>query len=176
MMRISLIAAMDRNRVIGRDNDLPWHLPADLLWFKKNTLGKPIVMGRKTFDSIGHALPGRTNIVLTRDETFQADGCVVVHNLAEALKAASDHVSDFDEREVVVIGGGELFEILIDIADRLYLTQIDADFEGDTFFPKFEPVEWNIVWQEELLRSEGCLFDTRFMILERIKLPGSLDR
>jgi len=170
-MRISLIAAMDRNRIIGHDNDLPWHLPSDLQWFKKNTLGKPILMGRKTFDSIGRPLPGRTNIVLTRDTTFQADGCVVVHNVDEALKAASDYVSDIDKGEVVVIGGGQLFEMLIDVADRLYLTRIDSDFKGDTFFPKIELSEWNVLWQEELLKSAGSLFDIRFMILERVSHP-----
>jgi dihydrofolate reductase len=170
-MRISLIAAMDRNRVIGHDNDLPWHLPSDLQWFKKNTLGKPILMGRKTFDSIGRPLPGRANIVLTRDTTFQADGCVVVHNVDEALKTASDYVSDIDKGEVVVIGGGQLFEMLIDVADRLYLTRIDADFEGDTFFPKIELADWNVLWQEELLKSAGSLFDIRFMILERVSAP-----
>jgi len=170
-MRISLIAAMDRNRIIGHDNDLPWHLPNDLQWFKKNTLGKPILMGRKTFDSIGRPLPGRTNIILTRDTTFQADGCVVVHNVDEALKAASDYVSDIDKGEVVVIGGGQLFEMLIDVADRLYLTRIDSDFKGDTFFPKIELSEWNVLWQEELLKSAGSLFDIRFMILERVSHP-----
>jgi len=128
-------------------------------------------MGRKTFDSIGRPLPGRTNIVLTRDTTFQADGCVVVHNVDEALKAASDYVSDIDKGEVVVIGGGQLFEMLIDVADRLYLTRIDADFKGDTFFPKIELAEWNVLWQEELLKSAGSLFDIRFMILERVSHP-----
>jgi dihydrofolate reductase len=174
-MRISLIAAMDRNRVIGRNNDLPWHLPADLLWFKKNTLGKPILMGRKTFVSIGRPLPGRTNIVLTRDMTFQAEGCIVVHDIEEALRAASRDISDTDDGEVVVIGGGQLFELLIDLADRLYLTRIDADFEGDTFFPAIESNEWSVLWQEQLLKSEGSLFDIRFMILERAAPPVGID-
>ena len=174
-MRISLIAAMDRNRVIGHDNDLPWHLPADLMWFKKNTLGKPILMGRRTFESIGRPLPGRTNIVLTRDKTFKADGCIVVHDIEEALRTASDDVSEVEEGEVVVIGGGQLFELLIDIADLLYLTRIDADFEGDTFFPAIESDEWSVLWQEQLLKSEGSLFNIRFMILERAAPAACID-
>ena len=152
-MRISLIAAMDRNRVIGHDNDLPWHLPADLMWFKKNTLGKPILMGRKTFESIGRPLPGRTNIVLTRDKTFKADGCIVVHDIEEALRTASDDVAEVEDGEVVVIGGEQLFELLIDIADLLYLTRIDAEFEGDTFFPHFDPKNW-LKKSEELVKAD----------------------
>ncbi len=168
-MRISLIAAMDRNRVIGRENDLPWHLPADLQWFKKNTLGKPIVMGRKTFESIGYALPARTNLVLSRDRNFNASGCMVVHTIDSAISAAEKALDVDDGDEIVVIGGAQLFEQLIKRAERLYLTRIDADFDGDAYFPEIDPKEWRVIWQEELRKSEGNLFGLKFLILDRVE-------
>ena len=166
-MKISLIAAMDKNRVIGHNKGLPWHLPADLLWFRKNTLGKPIVMGRRTFESIGRPLPGRTNIVLTRDEMFEAEGCIVEYNIEDALRAAENVIGDNNDAEVIFIGGGQLFRQMIWRADRIYLTRIEAEFEGDTLFPEIRVADWTIVWQEELRQSEGNPFNMRFMILER---------
>lgn len=161
-MRVSIIAAMDRNRVIGRDNSLPWHLPADLLWFKKNTMGKPVVMGRKTYESIGRPLPGRTNIVLSRDLNYQAEGCVVVHTLEEAIRVAEEG------EEIMIIGGAQLFEQLLSRANRLYLTRIDAEFDGDSYFPSLESGEWRVVWRDELTRSEGSPYDLQFLILDRV--------
>ena len=128
-MRISIIVAMSENRVIGKDNQLPWHLPADLHHFKSLTMGKPILMGRKTHKSIGRVLPGRCNVVITHDKNFQACGCVVANSIRTALAAVS--YSD----EVFVIGGALLYEQMLSMAQRIYLTIVHHEFEGDVFFP-----------------------------------------
>jgi dihydrofolate reductase len=160
-MKISIIAAMTNNRVIGKGNAMPWHLPAELRHFKKVTMGKPIIMGRKTFDSIGRVLPGRRNIIITHDPQFQFDGTVVVHSLDDALTAAGS------DDEVMIIGGGHLYRQVIKCADRLYLTMIDADIEGDTFFPEIAEHEWQKV--EEVCRAadEENRHAMRFFVLER---------
>jgi dihydrofolate reductase len=142
-MRLSLVVAMARNRVIGRDNALPWRLPADLAHFRKVTMGRPIVMGRKTFQSIGKALAGRRNIVVTHNGELAAPGCVVVGSLDEAWKAAGD------ADEVCVIGGTTLFRETLPLADVIHLTEVEADLEGDTFFPEFDRSEWR---EEEIAR------------------------
>lgn len=134
-MRISLVVAMSRNRVIGVNNQLPWRLPEDLKYFRTITWGKPIVMGRRTHESIGRPLPGRHNIVVTRNRDYPATGCAVVDSLDAAWKAA-------DSAEVMVIGGAEVFAQTLPQAERLYLTLVDADFEGDTFFPEYDPDQW----------------------------------
>ena len=142
-MIISLIAAMDKNRVIGKNNTLPWSMPADLKRFREITKGKPVIMGRKTFESIGRPLPDRLNIVMTRDKNYRAKGCVMVHSVEEAIAAAGDAA------EIMVIGGAEIFGQFLPLADKMYLTIIDAEFEGDTFFPEYDPKEWKkITWQE----------------------------
>ena len=138
MTRLSLIAAMDENRLIGSNNDLPWQLPADLRFFKRTTMGKPIVMGRKTFQSIGRALPGRRNIVVTRDPDFSAEGCETVASLEAALALLRN------ESEVMLIGGASLYRQAIGRADCLYLTRIHHVFSGDTWFPEFDEHEWRI--------------------------------
>ena len=135
-MRISLVVAMAANRVIGRDNGLPWHLPADLQHFKAITLGKPVLMGRKTWESLGRPLPGRTNIVITRDAGYVAGGCVMAHSLEEAVRAAGEAA------EVMVIGGAQLYRQALPLADTLYLTLVHAEFQGDTRFPAWQPKEW----------------------------------
>ncbi|MCK4704524.1 MAG: type 3 dihydrofolate reductase [Gammaproteobacteria bacterium] len=137
-MILSLIAAMDKNRLIGKDNNLPWHLPADLMHFKTVTMDKPILMGRKTYDSIGRPLPGRTNIVLTRSADVQIKGVIVVNSLDEAISAVAD------VEELMVIGGSSIYELLLPKAQRLYLSFVDGDFEGDAWFPKFDESEWEI--------------------------------
>ena len=136
--RVSLIAAMDENRLIGSDNQLPWHLPADLAFFKRTTMGKPILMGRKTFESIGRALPGRRNIVITRDSRFSADGCEVVNSIDDALSLCHD------EAEIMLIGGASLYTQTIERADCMYITRIHHRFDGDTWFPEFENTGWKI--------------------------------
>ena len=136
---ISIIVAMGRNRVIGKDNDLIWHLPADLKHFKETTMGKPVIMGRKTFESMGKPLPGRTNIVVTRNSQYKAKGCLVAHSLEKALERVSG------EAEVFIAGGGEIYREAMPLADRMYITIIDHSFEGDTYFPEFSKKEWKII-------------------------------
>ena len=135
-MMLSMIAALANNRVIGKDNEMPWHLPADLQFFKKTTMGCPIIMGRKTYDSIGRPLPGRLNIILSRDRSLFLEGCTVVNTLESALLAARG------AEEVFITGGSHLYNKFIGNADRLYLTLIDAEFEGDTFFPDYTQYKW----------------------------------
>ena len=143
--KISAIVATDRHGTIGRDGDIPWYLPADLQFFKRTTLGHPVIMGRKTFRSIGRPLPRRTNIVLTRDAFFTASGVVVAHSLAEAL----NHPSVQQAPEAFIIGGGEIYRQSLDLVSTVYLTIVDAEIEnGDAFFPKLDPAQWREVWSE----------------------------
>jgi dihydrofolate reductase len=144
-MKLSLIVAVSRNNVIGINNQLPWHLPEDLRYFKSVTMGKPIVMGRKTYDSIGRALPGRTNIVITRDEAWSAPGVEVAQTLERALKLAEQACEAAGASEVMVIGGEQIYRMTIDFADRLYLTQVEAEVEGDAFFPEISSEAWHQV-------------------------------
>ena len=132
MPRLVLLAALDQNRTIGKDNALPWHLPDDLRRFKKLTLGHPIVMGRKTYESIGHPLPGRTNIVVTRDRALAIPEAVIVHSLDDALEVAGA------AEDVFVIGGEEIFRLALPLAQRLELTEIDTEIEGDAWFPEWD--------------------------------------
>lgn len=140
---ISLLVAHDPNRVIGVNNELPWHIPEELAYFKRVSMGKAMIMGRKTYESIGRPLPGRLNIVLTRDKEYAAEGVVVVHSLQEAIAEAQS----FSE-EVMIIGGAEIFRMAMEIANRLYITFIKKHFEGDTFFPAYGS-EWNLVSASE---------------------------
>lgn len=160
-MRISAIFAMSKNRVIGRNNQLPWHLPADLKHFKTVTMGKPILLGRKTYQSIGHALPGRCNVVITHDTSFQAPGCVVAHSTATALDAVA--YSD----EVFVIGGALLYQQMLPRTQRLYMTLVDHVFEGDAFFPEFDMNEWLEVDRADFLPDENNQYSYSFIILDR---------
>ncbi|MGX2028634.1 MULTISPECIES: dihydrofolate reductase [Methylocaldum] len=159
-MKISLIVAMGENRVIGVDNRMPWHLSADLKRFKQITMGKPLVMGRRTHESIGRPLPGRKNIVLTSDRAYVAPGCVVVHTLRDALGEA-------DADEVMVIGGSSLYETLLPKADRLYLTLIHREFVGDTFFPEFEWKEWSEIERLDVTDDPDSGLSYSFLVLER---------
>lgn len=159
---ISLIWAMDENRVIGKDNQLPWHLPEDLKFFKRVTMGHPIAMGRKTHDSIGRNLPGRENIVITRQNDFQCDGCTVLHSVQELVDYAAEK-----NKEVFVIGGAEIFKQILPFADRLYLTQIYDRFEGDTFFPELNMEEWELISQEKGIKDEKNPYDYEFLIYHR---------
>ena len=165
MPRISLIAAMARNRSIGIDNRLPWHLPADLKRFKALTMGHPMVIGRRTYDSVGRALPGRTTIVVTRQPGWTAPGVIVAHTLDEAL----DEAVRLDDAEVFVGGGQEIFRLALDRADRIYLTVIDRDFPGDTFFPEFDELRWRIVEREEHPPTEARPYAFSFVTYEKIR-------
>jgi dihydrofolate reductase len=160
-MMISLIVAMDNNRVIGKENRLPWHLPADLAYFKRVTMGHPIIMGRKTFESIGRVLPGRENVILTRDHAFQQEGCTIIHSVDEIKQIALQH------DEVFVIGGAEVFKATLPIADRLYITKIDASFQGDTFFPNYNETEWKLIFNEKGKKDEKNPYDYYFRVYER---------
>jgi dihydrofolate reductase len=143
-MRISLVAALAKNRVIGANNTLPWRLPEDLKRFKALTMGHPIIMGRKTHQSIGRALPGRLNIVVTRNADFAAAGCTVVDSPAAAIAACKG------VDEAFVIGGAELYRAWMDTADRMYLTEIDQDFAGDAWFPEFDRARWQETAREPI--------------------------
>lgn len=159
-MKLSLIVAMTKNRVIGLDNQMPWHLPADLARFKQNTLGKPVIMGRKTFESIGKPLPKRRNIVLSRT-AVAIDGVEIVTSLEQALALVKD------ETEVMILGGGQLFAEMIVRADRLYLTEIDTVLEGDTYFPVIDSQEWQVSFMQTHLADEKNPYNCCFKILER---------
>lgn len=167
-MKLSLIAAMDNNRVIGVNNTLPWHLPADLKHFKTITMGKPILMGRKTYESIGKPLPGRDNIVLTRDAGFSAKGCTVVCSVEQAIAYADD---ELNADELMVIGGAQLYEALLSLANRLYLTQVDTVVQGDAslvYFPEINRCEWTETDWQENSADEGNAYDYSFLTLDRI--------
>ena len=142
-MKISLIVAVSRNGAIGLNNQLPWYLPEDLKYFKSVTMGKPLIMGRKTFDSIGRPLPGRANIVLTRDPQWTSDGVEVVQSVEQALVAGEIACEAADVGEIMVIGGEQIYRMTIDLADRIYLTQVDTDVEGDAFFPDIDLNNWS---------------------------------
>jgi dihydrofolate reductase len=144
-MKLSAIVATDRRGTIGKGGKIPWYLPADLKFFKRTTLGHPVIMGRKTFASIGRPLPKRTNIILTRDAFFMATGAVVVHSLREALA----HPAVTEAEEAFIIGGGELYAASMELVDTVYLTIVDADIKnGDAFFPELDPKIWQEVWSE----------------------------
>jgi dihydrofolate reductase len=158
---VSLIVAMAQNGLIGRDNRLLWRLPADLLHFKSVTMGKPMVMGRKTWESLPGLLPGRRHIVITRDKAYRAEACTVVHSLDEALSAAGD------VPEVMIVGGGTIYEGMLPRADRLYLTLVDAELEGDTRFPEFDRALWREVSRESHPADERNQYPYTFLVLER---------
>lgn len=159
-MSFSMIFAMDNNRLIGRDNDLPWHLPADLAYFKRVTTGHPVLMGRKTFESIGRPLPNRHNIVVTRDSSYQADGVEIFHSLDAALEAYRD-------QEVFIIGGSEIYKLALPIASKLYITQIDEEFEGDAYFPEIDQSMWELVSEEQGITDERNPYTYYFQVYER---------
>lgn len=160
-MLISLIVAMDEASVIGRDNALPWHLPEDLKRFKTITMGKPILMGRKTFESIGKPLPGRRNVVLTRARDWHRDGVDAVHSLDEAIARAGDAA------ELVVIGGEEVFRLALPLAKRVYLTEVHAQVEGDAMFPPFDRSRWTEVERSMRAADERHAYGMTFSTLER---------
>lgn len=158
---LSIVVAMDRNRLIGCGNALPWRLPADLRHFKAVTMGKPIIMGRKTWESIGRPLPGRTNIVVSRDPAYTAPGCTVVPSVEAALEAAAG------APEIMLIGGAQLYAELLPRAQRIYLTRIDAAFEGDAWFPELAAADWREVERSDQAPDEQNPHPYSFVLLER---------
>ena len=165
-MKIALIVAASQNNVIGLDNQLPWHLPEDLQYFKAVTMGKPILMGRKTYDSIGRPLPGRTNIVLTRDANWSAEGVVVVNDLDSATAASEKACVAAGVDELMIIGGEQIYRKFLPVADKLYLTKVEAVVEGDAYFPAIDSDQWQQV--AEKIPEEGGNYSYRFVVLERM--------
>lgn len=163
-MKISIIVARTLNKVIGKDNAMLWHLPVDLAWFRENTLGKPVIMGRKTYESIGRLLPKRPNIILSRSG-FAVDGAYSAISLEQAVELAKNFVNS---DEIMILGGGELFKQAMPFADKLYLTEIQANIEGDTFF-EFDETQWQQVAEKWSEIDEQNSYRCRFMILDKLK-------
>lgn len=171
MKNCAIIIAMDRNRLIGKNGSLPWHLPADLRRFKNLTMSHSIIMGRKTFESIGKALPGRQNIVVTRQKEFQARGCHVVHSLSEAFDCAES------SRDCFIIGGASLLVEAFPLAQRMFLTHIDVAIEGgDTWFPHFNESDWRIIQESQHEPDEKNQFRYRFVDYQRVLATSGLNR
>lgn len=167
-MKLALIWAMSRNRVIGRNNALPWHLSEDLKYFKRVTMGKPVIMGRKTWESIGRPLPGRTNIVITRNPDYAVpDGVRVVTSLDAAIDLAEKICLIEGIDEAIVMGGAEIYAQALPRADRLYLTQVHADVHGDAFFPEIDLEQWQELGREDFAASGPNPYDYSFVVLER---------
>lgn len=161
-MKIALVAAMANGNVIGRNNQMPWHMPADLAHFKKVTLGKPVIMGRKTYDSIGRLLPGRRNIIISRQPAPEGLNADWVDSVEAALALVAD------QAEVMIIGGAQLYQQMLARADRLYLTHIQLETEGDAFFPSYQQQQdWQLIWAEEHPADEQNPYPYRFVLLEK---------
>lgn len=167
-MSITFVFARDEENGIGLHNKLPWRLPADLKFFKRTTLGGTVLMGRKTYASIGKPLPGRRNVVLTRDADFAAEGVEVVHSADEIVRAYQDPEGETRE-ELFVIGGAEIFRLLLPYADKMIVTEIAFRFEADTFFPQTEPADWRVVSREPGVRDESNPYDYAFVVYERTR-------
>lgn len=166
-MKLALIVAAARNHAIGRDNQLPWHLPQDLKYFKSVTLGKPIIMGRKTFESIGRPLPGRTNVVVTRQLDWLAEGVQVAHTLKAAIALADGLPCDeLTGGELMVIGGAEIYRHALPLADRIYLTRVNVDVDGDAFFPELNEAQWHKI--SAVSGEATAPFDYEFQVWERV--------
>lgn len=159
----SIIVAKGNNNVIGKDNDLVWHMPADLKHFKNTTFGHYIIMGRKTFEALKKPLPGRTTIVITRNNNYQAEGCIVVHNIEEAFKIGKDN----NQEEVFILGGAEIYRLSMDMADKIYLTEIKASFEGDAFFPEIDYSTWKETKRQEYEPDEKNPYPYAFVELKK---------
>jgi dihydrofolate reductase len=162
-MIISIIAAVSENAVIGNKNTLPWHLPSDMKHFKETTTGHCIIMGQKTHESIGRALPERTNIVLTFDTNFKSEGCITVTSIEEALRVSSAK----NESEVFIIGGASIYKQFIEIANRLYITRIHNKFDGDVFFPEIDMKKWHLKKTEKHKKDDKNLFNFDFEVYEK---------
>lgn len=160
--QLSIIAAMAHNRVIGKNNRLPWRLPADLQHFKCITMGKPMIMGRKTWESLPGLLPGRRHIVVTRNPEYQAPGAQVVHNLNQAMVQAGE------VDEIMLVGGANLYAQAIELANRMYLTEIDAEVDGDAWFPEFDRTQWCEMSKDSHSRDEQNQYAYVFSVLEKI--------
>jgi len=162
-MIISIIVAIGNNRVIGIKNALPWNLPADMEHFRQKTWGKPVIMGQKTFESIGKPLAGRTNIIITLDKNYKAPECIIVHSIEECLEAAKEF------EEVMIIGGASIYKQFLPLANRMYLTLVYGDFDGDFYFPEWDSNEWQEVERIEREADKNNQYRLSFVTLERKK-------
>lgn len=167
VIELSIIVAVAENGVVGRNNSLPWHLPADLQFFKRTTLGKPIVMGRKTYESIGRPLPGRTNIVVSRNVDFSAGGVKVVSSIQAALSLAKDIALIDGTQELMVIGGAGIYAAAIPLAHRMYITEVHAEVEGDAYFPEIDWQHWQEMSRKRHSAVEPNMLDFSFVVYER---------
>ena len=167
-MVISIIVAMDRRGTIGRENGLPWRLSADLKHVKAITMGKPIIMGRKTHESIGRALPGRENIIITHNSDYKSPGCTVFTNIDDALEHCRYH------EEVVIMGGAELYQQTLSRAARIYMTEVHAEVDGDTSFPRYKPDQWREVNREDYYKDDKNEYDYSFVVLDKIGKKNGL--
>jgi dihydrofolate reductase len=166
-MKVALIAAFAQNLVVGINNSLPWHLPEDLKYFKRTTSGKAIIMGRKTYESIGRPLPNRTNIVISRNPDFSAEGVVMVASIEEAIKHAESVNTINGVDEVMIIGGAAIYQASLPMADRLYLTHVHANVEGDAYFPKVDFDQWKEVAREDFNKDESNPYDYSFSVYDK---------
>jgi len=167
-MNLAIIVAQAKNRVIGVNNKLPWHLPEDLRYFKQVTMGKPIIMGRNTYESIGRPLPGRTNIVISRQESYAPQGVKVVSSLEAAIDMAESIAMIDGASEAMVIGGGQIYAQALEKADRLYLTEVDAEIDGDAWFPEFARENWKEVGREDFSAEGPNPYNYSFIVLDKI--------
>ena len=166
-VRVSIIAGMAKNRVIGQQNQLPWYCPEDLRWFREKTLHKPVIMGRKTFESIGQALDERLNIVITRDNDFKGDNIWIMSRFFDALDYAKLFARQTDQDEIFIIGGSTFFKKAVPLAHRMYITHFDVEADGDAHFPPFDPNQWGITYDQPGQETDVDL-DYRFTIYDRI--------
>ena len=166
-IRLAIVVAMARNHVIGKDDGLPWQLPDDLKWFREVTMGKPIIMGRVTFESIGKALPGRDNIVITRNSDFREENVTVAGDMEDAIAIAEAFAIAREANEIAIIGGAQIYKETLPNVSRIYLTEIDADIEGDTFFPEFSMDEWDRSVAQEIISDDRNQYAARMLTLDR---------
>ena len=163
-MKVSLIAAMDKNRVIGKENDIPWRIPKDWEYVKNTTKGHPIILGRKNLESIGRALPDRRNIILTRDKGFTFNGCEIVHSIEDVFELCKN------EEEIFIFGGEQIYNLFFPYVEKMYITKIHHEFEGDTFFPEVNYEEWNEVFAQKGIKNDKNPYNYYFHVYERINL------
>lgn len=168
---ITLVAAVAKNGVIGRDNDMPWRLSSDLKRFKEVTIGKPIIVGRRNHEAIGRPLPGRETIVMTRDRAFKEGGVHVAHDLADAVGLAEALAEELGADEIICAGGGEIYRLLLPKASRMRLTEIDAEPQGDVFFPEYDPSHWREVFSEE--HPAGARDDHAFTYRDLVRVRSA---
>lgn len=160
---LAMIFAHDRNYLIGKDNWMPWSIPNDLAYFKEITSGKTIIMGRKTFESFGKPLPNRHHLILTRNQNYQAEGCEIFHE----MQSLFDYIDQRSDEEIIVVGGADIYQLFLPYADHLYITYIDEEFEGDTYLPKIDLTNWNLISKKKGIKNDQNPYDYYFLQYNR---------